>query len=37
MQPNDSAAAFYAEDFLDVDRWFQIADTDYEALFQFNS
>ena len=23
MQSNDSAAAYYSEDFLDVDRWFQ--------------
>ena len=34
MQSNDSAAAFYSEDFLDVDRWFQIADADYVALIK---
>ena len=32
MTTTDSAAAFYAEGILDVDRWFQIADADYWAL-----
>lgn len=34
MQSNDNAASFYSEDFLDVDRWFQIADADYVALIK---
>ncbi|MFM8333461.1 MAG: class I SAM-dependent methyltransferase [Candidatus Methylumidiphilus sp.] len=30
--PGDSAAAFYVEGTLDIDRWFQVADADYRAV-----
>ncbi len=34
LNSTERAVAFYAEDVLDLKRWFQVADTDYLTLLE---